>query len=73
MNVSEQHVQEIKALIESGDIDIAERRSVFHATEGRSTTLTDEQLIRAIAATDDDDDDLFVNNVKALEQELQTS
>lgn len=67
MEVREDHIQEMKALIESGDLDLAERRRAFKTKQGRETTLDDAGMIRACAATDDDDDDLFVSNVLAIE------
>jgi hypothetical protein len=69
LKIAEGHLEEIKALVREGDVDLAERRRAFAAKSGRSTTLDDENLIRAIAATDDDDDDLFVKNVLEAEKE----
>lgn len=65
--VKQDDVNAIKALIESKDITLAERKEVFKAKEGRDTTLDDDGVIAACAATDDDDDDLFVTNVKDAE------
>lgn len=67
------HIQEIKDLVEDGDVNLAERRETFKKIVERPTTLNDEQLIKAIAATDDDDDELFVQNVKAVELEGQVT
>lgn len=69
LKIADGYINEIKALIETGDVDLAERRKAFKLKEGRDTTLTDDNLIRAIAATDDDDDDLFCDNVKIAETE----
>jgi len=67
--VSPEMVAQIKDLIDSGDVDLDERRAAFKAYEGRDMELSKDDLILAIAATDDDDEDLFVGNVKALEDE----
>lgn len=65
-----QYVDEIKAVIDSGDVSLTERRTVFAKMAGRTTKLTDDQLIRAIAATNDDDDELFMQNVIEVETEI---
>lgn len=57
------HVDEIKNLIASGDVSLQERKETFRKLTGRDTTLPNDRLIEAIAATDDDDDELFVANV----------
>jgi hypothetical protein len=56
------HVEEIKALIQSGDVSLDEYRGKYKTKTGQTCSLTDAQLILAIAETDDDDDDLFVFN-----------
>lgn len=67
LEVNQAHISEINSLVESGDESLAERRKTFATLKGRQTTLDDEQLKIAIAATDDDDDDLFVANVEKVE------
>jgi hypothetical protein len=69
LQIAEGHVEEIKALLDSGDITFEEYRAKYEKIKGTATTLTDENLIRAIAATDDDDDELFVRNVEIAEAE----
>jgi hypothetical protein len=67
MDVSEQHISDIKFLVGSGDIVLANERAKFKRIKGRDTLLDDDKLCRAIAMTDDDDDDLFVSMVEAVE------
>lgn len=67
--VNPEHISEIKALIQTGDVDLTERRAAFKAHMKRETKLTDDNLIRAIAATDDDDEELFCQNVIAAEDD----
>jgi hypothetical protein len=79
MYVNPDHIAEIRVLTESKDFDgkpdisLAERRETFKRITGTITTLSDDQLIAAIAATNDDDDDLFVTNVKHIEQHGYTT
>jgi hypothetical protein len=68
MNVSEQHISDIKLLVSEGDIVLADERAKFKRVKGRDTLLDDDKLCRALAMTDDDDDDLFVSMVEAVEQ-----
>lgn len=49
------HIEEMKALIESGDLSLMDARKWYQAEFGRPTTLTDEQIIEMYA--DDVDDD----------------
>jgi hypothetical protein len=73
--VSAAAVQEIKAVIESGDVSLMEERTKYQITTGKTCTpadISDEKLIDALALTDDDDTELFVKNVdlvKAGERE----
>lgn len=67
MRVREDHIKDMKALIDTGDLKLVERRSAFRQVVGRDTTLNDEQLIAACAATDDNDEELFAENVKIIE------
>lgn len=69
MQVNSTHVEEIRALIASGDVSLEERRRTFLRLTGRETAIDDEKLIQAVAATDDDDDELFVDNVKKIEDD----
>lgn len=69
LNVADDTIKEMKDLIDAGDLSLEERRKTFEKIKGRATTLSDEQLIKAIAATDDDDDDLFCTNVCIVEDE----
>lgn len=62
-------VAEMKDLVASGDVVLAERRRAFEHSQGRATTLNDDKLLIAIAATDDDDDELFVMNVLRVEND----
>ena len=62
------HMDEIRALVSSGDIDLQDEREKFKRIIGRYTSLTNDQLIEAIALTDDTDDDLFVKNVIIIEE-----
>ena len=55
------HIDEIKALITSGDVKLESYRSKYFGILGQQCPLDDEQLTRAIAATTDDDDTLFMN------------
>ena len=70
VSIGDEHLDEIKALVESGDVDLKERRDRFKEIKGRTPNLDDEGLMRAISATVDDDDDLFVKNVEAIEAAL---
>jgi hypothetical protein len=63
------HIAEIKALIESGDVSLADERAKYLRKTGKNCPLDDEKLILAIAMTDDDDDDLFVANVDKVAQQ----
>lgn len=69
LSIAPGHIGEIRALVKTGDINLQERRETFERMRGLKTICTDEQLIRAIAATDDDDDDLFCDNVMLAEKE----
>lgn len=73
MYVNPEHLSDIKALISTGEVSLSERRETFKRIRGRETKLNDEQLIKAIAATDDDDDDLFCTNVGLVEDEQPKS
>lgn len=68
VKVTDSAIAEIKSLIESGDVSLDEYRAKFKHQMQRDTALNDDQLIRAIAATDDDDDVLFAANAAAIEQ-----
>lgn len=71
VEVDQKQIDEMKGLIETGDLDLAERRDTFTKIEGRPTTLDEDHLVKAIAATEDDDDELFCTNVKLMENELE--
>lgn len=67
LSIQASTVEEMKALIESGDLSLAERRATFIKKAGRATTLNDELLTYA-CVTEDDDDDEFVANVEKVEK-----
>lgn len=58
--VSQTQIDEIKQLVESGDVSLDEYKTKYKTVTGNECQLSDEQLIEAIAMTDDDDDHLFV-------------
>ena len=68
MKIRSTTIDEMKALIDSGDLDLSERRKAFKTMNGRDTTLDDDGLIRACAACNDDDEELFTECVIAAEQ-----
>lgn len=70
MKVTQEDINAIQQLIATGDVVLSDSRAVFRDVYKRDTTLTDEQLIVAIAATDDDDPDLFCDNVLQMEGEI---
>lgn len=65
-----EHVPDIKALVEAGDINLASERARFKTIMGRDMKLSDEGLIQALAMTDDDDDSLFIENVLHIEDQV---
>lgn len=68
LKITQKTIDEAKALVEGGDIDLSERRKVYQTMRGRATTLDDDKLMVA-AMTEDDDDELFVANVEIIEAE----
>ena len=66
MYVNPETIEEMKELVQSGDLSLMERRQVFKDKTGQTMPLSENDLLAAIAATDDDDDDLFVTNVKHI-------
>lgn len=74
MQIPKEHVEEIRALVQTGDIKFSELREKYKAVTSEETTATDDQLLLAQAATDDDDDDALVANiVLAVKGELTVS
>lgn len=63
-------IEEIKALVESGDLDLQAKKNFFYVDQGRNTTLSDNDLI-IIAALEDDDygHAWWVEQMLALEAE----
>ena len=51
---SELPISEIKALIETGDIDLSTARQAFKGLFEQETTLSDDDIICCYAAQDDD-------------------
>jgi hypothetical protein len=66
MKISKAWFEEGKALVQSGDLSLSERRACFAHVSRRPTTLDDEKLTAA-SMTDDDDDEEFVRNVLDIE------
>lgn len=66
MKISKTEYQDMRDLVDSGDLNIAEMRLKIYNKTGSETKLTDEQLTAA-AFTEDDDDDLLIANVKDIE------
>jgi hypothetical protein len=52
-----QHVKEIRALIESGNVKPQIWYDAFRASQGRDTTLDDDELVDVIADQSDEDED----------------
>lgn len=71
MRATQQAMLDIQAVIDSGDLNLMERRTRFKELTGRDTCLNDADLLIAIACTDDDDDDLFVKNVSQHEEDVR--
>lgn len=65
--VTQSQIDEMRALVASGDLNLTETRQMFKAKTGCATVLSDDELLKAHAALDDDDDEILVNNILALE------
>jgi hypothetical protein len=66
----------MKALLESGDLSLADARSAFLRLHGRPTTLTDEQIIETWADDVDGDwydDELFSAELLRREEAAKTT
>jgi len=63
-------IEEMKALVKSGDIDLVAKRNFFALDQNRNTTLSDNDLL-IIAALEDDDygHAWWVEQMLALEAE----
>jgi len=68
LKVTTQLIEEMKALVDSGDESLTKRRSTFWNSTGRHTTLDDDKLLIALAALSDDDDAEFCDHVVAVEK-----
>jgi hypothetical protein len=66
-------IDEMKALVQSGDINLAEERVKFKKQTDRETTLNDDDLLEAIAATTDDDPEEFAENCITIEDRNKTA
>ncbi len=66
MKISQVDYQDMKDLVDSGDLNLAAMRIKIFNKTGTETKLTDEQLTAA-SFTEDDDDDLLVANVQDIE------
>lgn len=65
--VSKEQIEDMRALVGSGDIVLDNTRRMFKTLRNRGTDLSDEDLLRAHAATDDDDNEELCNNIEAVE------
>lgn len=66
--ISAQWAAEGKALVESGDINLAEQKERFLKLTGRATTLNDESLAIASMAEDDGlNDKQFIDAIDTIE------
>lgn len=65
------HIEEMKALIESGDLSLADARKWYQDEFGRPTTLTDDQIIEMYADDVDGEraDDPHLNAVEMKRRE----
>lgn len=65
----EENTGDAQSLIEAGDIKPLEHfRTLFENKHGRTTTLTDDQLITVIASMDDDlGDDWIIDRMPSAE------
>lgn len=62
-------IAEMKALVQSGDINLGDYRGYYRKAVGKDTTLTDAQLVEMVARSDDElDPDDWVAFMKALEE-----
>jgi hypothetical protein len=71
--MSKEHIQEIEALILSGDIDLDDYRSRFKNNQNRDMLLDDDQLIEYIAVDEEEgplDIDDFVGKILEREANL---
>lgn len=50
-----EHVDEIKMLVESGDIELSHYRKMYKDTYGTTSTVSDDKIIELIAIHEEDD------------------
>lgn len=67
LQVSERQLQEVREMIASGDVNLAEARQKYRNLRGKDTSLNDEQLIAAVACLSDDDDEELANHIDTIE------
>lgn len=53
--MAKSHIQEIRALVESGDVDLGDYRREYKSAKGKPTSLTDDQIIEIIAVKEAED------------------
>ena len=69
-----QHVPEIKALVESGDIVLLDERLRYQKHTGKITLLSDDEIIEALAMEEDGpDDDIFSKAVENIESKKKAA
>jgi len=66
-DISKEQIEEMRQLVNSGDLDLDERKTVFKQHVGRMPNLDEEDLLKACAMTEDDDDELFIKNALKIE------
>lgn len=69
MKISQQWMNEGKALVDSGDLNLSANRARYVSLTGKVSTLTDEQLMVACMAgePDGEDDSGFIKAVEDIE------